>query len=222
MPVESIKCLDTQKLSDAAYSMTIEELVNPGAVHVKSVSDEFLKKPSVQEELVKVQTEMQEFIASVNHSNPLKRDSPRKTPKSKQHACKRNQTTSKRGNNLDGGESTGRRNPTARMETTIIGSLSDPKTTEIDVKKNRPGECERRKKWAEMYGRKAEHLNEKNTPRGAEGTSKTDKTFRKKPSRTSKPTIELMHPSWEAKRQLANKLSTATFQGTKIKFDDDE
>ena len=115
-----------------------------------------------------------------------------------------------------------RRNPTARMETTIIGSLSDPKTTEIDVKKNRPGQRERRKKWTEMYGRKAKHLSEESAPRGAEGASKTGKTFGKKPYKTSKPTIELMHPSWEAKRQLANKLSTTAFQGTKIKFDDDE
>ena len=62
--------------------MTIEGLVNPGAVHVKSISDEFLKIPSVQEELVKIQTEMQEFIASVNHSNPLKENSTQRTPRS--------------------------------------------------------------------------------------------------------------------------------------------
>lgn len=214
--LDGVKSLDIQKLSEIAYNMAIEGLVNPDTVPVQATSEDLLKGHAFQEELTKIQSEMQDFIASVNHNNPIGDNNTRGASKNRRFTNKRDQNAPRQRSNSFSGESMKRRNPRSKMETTIIGSLSDPKATEIEVKKNRPGQRERRKQWEETYGREANHLIGNGTLEGMEDNSKADKIYTKKASKS----IEPIHPSWEAKRQLRDKLASSSFQGTKIKFND--
>ena len=101
----------------------------------------------------------------------------------------------------------------------------------FSTKKNRPGQRERRKKWEEMYGKKAKHLNSssvcKKNPvkldqsdklKSIESAQKIMKRLK-----SSSNVREKEHPSWAAKRKQAadcNKIHM--FSGKKTIFNDSD
>lgn len=98
----------------------------------------------------------------------------------------------------------------------FVGSLGEEQQRKP---KNRPGQAARRKLAEEKYGEKAKHL--------SAGKAKVTKPKRYYQDREDEKGIEKkskeeLHPSWQARREVKEKLSKVKFQGQKIKFDDDE
>lgn len=85
--------------------------------------------------------------------------------------------------------------------------------------KNRPGQAARRKLAEEKYGERAKHL--------TAGKAKVTKSKRYHQDREESDGVKRnaaaqgeLHPSWQARREVKEKLSKVKFQGQRITFDD--
>ncbi|KAG1448329.1 hypothetical protein G6F56_008973 [Rhizopus delemar] len=99
------------------------------------------------------------------------------------------------------------------------------KIYEGEKKPNRVGQRQRRKKWEELYGRKANHVVAGYQKREEKRLANPDYKPKKivSPVKSSAP-AEPVHPSWEAKRQqqemMSKALSGKSSSNNKIVFDD--
>lgn len=167
---------------------------------ILNTKDPIFSIKSFQNGFEAIMIEWKSFVKDLFHSKPLV------TATKEYHYQKSKQSTMKKAPNPNDRVNNKKKPFTESM---FIGSLkANAKRHEgpQEEHKNRMGQRARRQLAEKLYGDKANHLKK---------PSKKPKQAEKK---TKTPHLSSNHPSWEAKRAEAQKLSKTKFAGNKVVF----